>query len=70
MPFFLRWTPLTELSLLAGKKQFNSIVSFLNTEGSKNGGVKEMLSGRPEAAIKGVRAKREADEAGTFHCPL
>ncbi|KAF8592006.1 RhoGAP-domain-containing protein [Ramaria rubella] len=45
-----------------GKRQLNSLMTFLNESG-KNGGAKEGLSGRPEGALRGVRAKREADEA-------
>ncbi|KAF8528039.1 RhoGAP-domain-containing protein [Hysterangium stoloniferum] len=44
-----------------GKKQFNSMINFLN-EGNKNGTSRENL-GRSEAAVRSVRAKREADDA-------
>jgi hypothetical protein len=57
------YKPFAHLSLnLSGKKQFNSMINFLN-EGNKNGPNKEVL-GRPETAVRGVRAKREADDAG------
>lgn len=50
---------------MSGKRQFDSMISFLNTNGSKSIVVKDMLS-RPEQAVKNVRAKREAEEAGQF----
>ena len=31
------------------------------------GGVKESLGGRPDNALRTVRAKRETEEAGQFH---
>ncbi|KAJ6575529.1 hypothetical protein B0H10DRAFT_1963810 [Mycena sp. CBHHK59/15] len=46
-----------------GKKQLNQLRGFLE----KSGSVKETLnSGRESHALKTVRAKREADEAGEF----
>jgi hypothetical protein len=48
-----------------GKKQLNSLMTFLN-DGPKGGTAKEGLGGRAEGALRGVRARREADEAGQY----
>jgi hypothetical protein len=46
---------------LSGKKQLNQLITFLD----KSGTVKESLGVRSEnSALRAVRAKREADEAG------
>ena len=46
----------------AGKRQLNQLMTFLDNKG---GSLKEGVSGsRGDAAIRSVRAKREADEAG------
>ncbi|KZS93245.1 RhoGAP-domain-containing protein [Sistotremastrum niveocremeum HHB9708] len=45
-----------------GKKQLNQIISFLG-EGKAGATTREVLGGRPDGALRGVRAKREADEA-------
>ena len=51
---------LTLRVVLLGKKQLNQLITFLD-----KGGAKEVLGGRPESnALRSVRAKREADEAG------
>jgi len=39
-------------------------MTFLND--GKSGTAKEGLGGRAEGALRGVRAKREADEAGQY----
>lgn len=47
---------------LSGKRQLNQLMTFLDNKG---GTMKEGLgSGRSDAAIRSVRSKREADEAG------
>lgn len=44
-----------------GKKHMNQLMTFLD----KNN-VKDTLSGRSDTALRSVRAKREAEEAGLF----
>ena len=54
------------IRFLLGKKQLNQLKTFLD----KSGTVKEGLgSSRSDAAVRNVRAKREAEDAGTF-CSL
>ena len=43
-------------------------MTFINESG-KGGVAKESLGGRAESALKGVRARREADEAGQYLDP-
>lgn len=43
-----------------GKKQLNQLITFLD----KGGNMKETFANRTGDALKTVRAKREADEAG------
>ena len=56
--FFLKKKSI-ESSPIAGKKQLNQLIGFLD-----KGGVKDGLSGRENQALKTVRAKRDLDEAG------
>jgi len=44
----------------SGKRQLNQLIGFLD----KGGSVKDSLGGRENPALRTVRAKREADEAG------
>jgi hypothetical protein len=49
-----------------GKRQLNQLIGFLD----KSGAVKDSLGGRENPALRAVRAKREAEEAGAkplFH---
>ena len=47
-----------------GKKQLNQLMTFLDNKG---GSIKEgVAGGRGDMAVRTVRAKREADEAGPF----
>lgn len=48
------------LSIVIGKKQLNQLMTFLD----KGGNTKE--TGRANDALRTVRAKREADEAGEW----
>ena len=43
-----------------GKRQLNQLIGFLD----KSGSVKDGLGGRENLALRTVRTKREADEAG------
>ena len=47
--------------IFLGKRQLNQLKTFLDARG---GTVKEGLGGRSDGALKSVRAKREAEEAG------
>lgn len=54
--------PRLNAAILTGKRQLNQLMTFLD---SKGGNVKEGLGGvRSDAAVRTVKAKREADEAG------
>lgn len=44
-----------------GKKQLNQLMTFLD----KGGNMKD-LAGRSDNALRSVRAKREADDAGMY----
>jgi len=44
-----------------GKRQLNNLMSLIETKS----GVKDKQDTRSEQALKGVKAKREADDAGT-----
>jgi hypothetical protein len=46
-------------TIVEGKKQLSQFMTFLNE--NKGGTLKD---GRADNALRGVRAKREADEAG------
>ena len=49
--------------LPSGKRQLNQLMTFLD----KGSNMKESLGGRSDNALRTVRAKREADEAGLCH---
>jgi hypothetical protein len=44
-----------------GKRQLNNLMTLIETKS----GVKDKQDARSEQALKGVRAKRDADDAGT-----
>jgi hypothetical protein len=46
----------------AGKKQLNQLIGFLD----KGGSAKDGIGGRENQALRTVRAKRDADDAGKF----
>jgi len=48
---------------IPGKKQLNHLIGFLD----KGGSVKDSLGARENQAVRTVRAKREAEEAGRSH---
>lgn len=50
-------------NVLTGKRQLNQLIGFLD----KGGSVKDSLGGgRENQALRNVRTKREAEEAGEF----
>lgn len=51
------------VNMSLGKRQLNQLIGFLD----KSGAVKDSLGGRENPAIRTVRAKREAEEAGAKH---
>lgn len=54
---------ITDLKGTPGKKQLNQLIGFLD----KGGSVKDSLGARENQAVRTVRAKREAEEAGKLH---
>jgi len=53
--------------LASGKKQLNNLIGLLD----KGGGVKETLTGaREPQALRTVKAKRDADDAGMSYVSL
>lgn len=53
------------LTLLPGKRQLNNLRTLIETKGGGRDG-----NPKAEAALRVVRAKRDADDAGVFICHI